>query len=175
MKCVLPCLVRWACRPGTWDFVMLLWSAQYKIFFSLLDSVHFTQRGQRGVAPADCWNCLSGWNWDTEGLMEYNGKGLFLGHGWFTSLSLLCRYEIFLSCLIAALVSPKQNNFPHRTLFHFMFPIAQRTWANGQAVVPGRLSLNKCLWNYCTLKGSIITRWPMNRVIFPQVPTGGLL
>ncbi len=44
---------------------------------------------------------------------------------------------------LAALVSPVQNHFfPHPTLFHFMFTIAQQL---GQAVVPGRLSLNMFL------------------------------
>jgi hypothetical protein len=46
---------------------------------------------------------------------------------------------------LAALVGPAQNIFfPLRTLFFTLFvPIAQQA---GQAVVPGRLSLNMCLW-----------------------------
>ncbi len=53
---------------------------------------------------------------------------------------------------LADLVGPVQNYstnlFPHHTLFPFICPLAQQA---GQAAVPGRLSLNMCLW-LCALE-----------------------
>jgi|688.fasta_scaffold317279_2 hypothetical protein len=45
---------------------------------------------------------------------------------------------------LAALVSPVQILFSHRTLFHFMCPSRPASWAGSRA---GRLSLNMCLWS----------------------------
>jgi hypothetical protein len=47
---------------------------------------------------------------------------------------------------LAALVGPVQTKyyFPHRTLFHFIYPHRPASWAGSHAGSP--VSLNMCLW-----------------------------
>jgi hypothetical protein len=58
--------------------------------------------------------------------------------------------EIFHFCPALAALSRSSTKylFPHHTLFHLICPLAQQA---GQAAVPGRLSLNMCLW-LCALE-----------------------
>ncbi len=74
-------------------------------------------------------------------LLTVETENAFLG--WFVGLS--CRYKRFLFCLACLLVSPVQNIlFLTAHFFTICVPNAQQT---GQAVVPGRLPLNMCLWS----------------------------
>ncbi len=65
------------------------------------------------------------------------------GHSMVGSLDLSCRYTRFLSCLGFSSQPSTKYFFPHCILFTFCVSIAQQL---GQAVVPGRLSLNMCRW-----------------------------
>jgi hypothetical protein len=93
-----------------------------------------------------CWLLKLG-KW---GIKEYIWKGFFLG--WFVGLVAPVQRDF---CpVLAALVGPAQNIFlltiPYLTSF---LPIAQQA---GQAVVPGRLSLNMCLWlRHCAVMSSL--------------------
>ncbi len=79
---------------------------------------------------------------------ETNGHSwstYYRGHALVGLLGLSCRYKRFLSCLDAQ-VSPVQDIFLLPAHFFTLFvPNAQQA---GQAVVPGRLSLNMRLWSY---------------------------
>jgi hypothetical protein len=47
---------------------------------------------------------------------------------------------------LASLGGSLQNIFPHQTLFHLICPHRLVSWVGSHAM-PGRLSLNKCLWS----------------------------
>ncbi len=73
--------------------------------------------------------------------VQMKGKGSFLG--WFIGLS--CRYKRLLSFLDCSGHPEPNNFFLTGHYFNLCVPIAQQP---GQAVVPGRLSLNVCLRLY---------------------------
>jgi hypothetical protein len=78
--------------------------------------IHFIQRDQRGMAPANCES-------------EVNGDLV----GWLGSSF---RYKRLYPAL-ASVVSPEQTiYFPHRTLFQFMCPHRPAAWAGSRAVPP---------------------------------------
>jgi hypothetical protein len=105
--------------------------------------------------------CSMGWpretreGWSMLSETEANGDlwsttEMDLLLGWFVRL-LVSMQEIFFLPL-AALVSPVQNIYSCHTLFHFTYVSPSPSNLGMQAVVPGRLSLNKCLWQ-CLLPG----------------------
>ncbi len=61
---------------------------------------------------------------------------------------ILKEYSPSLSCLGWSSRPSSKYLFPHHTLFQFICPLAQQA---GEAAVPGRLSLNMCLW-LCALE-----------------------
>ncbi len=82
-------------------------------------------------------------------------------HSVFGSMGLTCPYNRFLSCFDSSCrPSTKYFFFLHRSLFHFIVPIAQKA---GQAVVPRRLSLNISLWwgGGMGMKLWELLRWPL--------------
>ncbi len=104
---------------------------RWDIFFWGLEVGGPSQRDQRGVGPAVCWN------WGEWGLKEYKWNGSFL----VCSFELVVRYKRFLSCL-AALFRPVQKFVLTVHFFNLCVPNAQQP---GQAVVQSRLSMNVCL------------------------------
>jgi hypothetical protein len=120
-------LKRWSSRRN-YDQVI------FSNFFSGI-GIPITQRDQRWVAPADCWN------WGKWVQM----KGPFLG--WLVGL--VVPVPEILYPALAALVSPIQNIFfltPHFSTL--CIPVAQQP---GQAVGTGCLSLYMCLLAYLSL------------------------
>jgi hypothetical protein len=89
------------------------------------------------------------------GVLEYNERGPSV----FGSLGMLCRYSRLLSCLGCSSQPRTKYYVPHRTLFHFISPIAQHPV---QTVVLGRLSICLCFQQSAGAHPSLVSLYVTN-------------
>ncbi len=98
---------------------------RWDILFRVLEVGGPSQRDQRGMGPAVCWN------WGEWGLKEYKWNGSFL----------VCSFELVVPVqeifiLFGCSVQASTKICPHRTLLQFLCPHRPATWAGSRAGPP---------------------------------------
>ncbi len=94
----------------------------------VISCTHSPTRPDRLERGGPCWLLKLRWT-GTQRVHAYESGPFFVG-----SLCLSCRYKRFLFCLGCSIVGSVQNIFfPNRTLFQFMCPHRQATWAGSRA------------------------------------------